>query len=84
MSSANLMIELEAQLWVNREYRRGFRMHPCGAPVLRISGVELLFPTLTTWGRPISKSRTQLHRAGSRPMVSSLMTSLEGNYGVKC
>jgi hypothetical protein len=44
------MIELEAcmarQSWVNREYRRGLRTHPCGAPVLRISGVEMLFPTL--------------------------------------
>ena len=47
------MIELEAcvatQSWVNREYRRGLRTHPCGAPVLRISGVEMLLPTLTTW-----------------------------------
>jgi hypothetical protein len=25
-------------------------MHPCGAPVLRISEVEVLFPTFTTWG----------------------------------
>ena len=44
------MIELEAcmttQPWVNREYRRELRMHPCGAPVLRISGVEM-FLTLT-------------------------------------
>ena len=35
VSSANLMIELEAcvamQSWVNREYRRGLRTHPCGA-----------------------------------------------------
>ena len=70
VSSANL-IELEAcmatQSWVNREYRRGLRTHPCGAPVLRISGVEMLFPNLTTWGWPVRKSRTQLHRAGSRP-----------------
>ena len=46
VSSANLMIGLEAcmatQSWVNREYRRGLRTHPCGAPVLRISGVEML------------------------------------------
>ena len=41
------------------------------APVLRISGVEML-PTLTTWGQPVRKSSTQLHR------VSSLMMSLEG------
>ena len=81
VSSANLMIELEVcvakQSWVNREYRRGLRMHPVGAPVLRISGVYMLFPTFTTWGRPFRKSRTQLHRAGLRPRVSNLM-SLEG------
>jgi hypothetical protein len=41
------------RLWavqLNREYRRGLRTHPCGALVLRISGVEMLFPTFTTWG----------------------------------
>jgi hypothetical protein len=41
----NLMIELEVcaatQSWVNREYRRGLSTHPCGAPVLRISVVEI-------------------------------------------
>ena len=78
----NCMIEMEVgmatQSCVNREYRRGLRTHLCGAPVLRISGVEMLNPTLTTWGRPVRKSRTQLHRAGSRPRVSSLMKSLEG------
>ena len=48
MSSANLMIELEVcvatQSWVNREYRRGLRTHPCGAPVLRISGDVVAYP----------------------------------------
>ena len=63
---------------VDREYRRGLRKHPCGAQVLRISGVEMLLPTLTTWGCPVRKSRTQLHRAGSKPRVSSVMPSLEG------
>jgi hypothetical protein len=48
------------------------------APVLSISGVEILFPNFTTWERPVRKSRTQLHRAQSRTRVSSLMTSLEG------
>ena len=51
---------------------------PLWAPVLRISGVEMLFPTFTTWGWPVRKSRTQLHRAGSRTRVSSLMTILDG------
>ena len=45
---------------------------------LRISEVEVLFPTFTTWGRPVRKSRTQLHRAGFRPRAPSLMISLEG------
>ena len=62
------MIEFEAcvatQSWVNREYRRGLSMHTCGAPVLRISEVEVLFPTFTTWVRPVRKTRTQLHREG--------------------
>uniref|UniRef100_A0A8C7TC97 Importin N-terminal domain-containing protein n=1 Tax=Oncorhynchus mykiss TaxID=8022 RepID=A0A8C7TC97_ONCMY len=33
-----------------------------GAPVLRISWVEMLLPTLTTWVWPVRKSSTQLHR----------------------
>ena len=44
---------------------------------LRIRWVEML-PILTTWWRPFRKSRTQLHRAGLRPKVPSLMMSLEG------
>ena len=47
--------------------------------VLRISEVEELFPTFTTWVRPIRKSRTHLHRAGFRPRALILMMSLEGN-----
>ena len=51
---------------------------PLRASMLRISGVEMLFPTFTTWGRPIRKSRIQLNRAGFRPRASSLIMSLEG------
>ena len=80
--SANLIIDLEVcgatQSLVNREYRRGLCTHPCGAPVLRISEVEVLFPTFPTYGRPVRQSRIQLHRAGSRPRASSLIMSLEG------
>ena len=82
VSSLNLMIELEAcmatQSWVNREYRRGLSTHPCEALVLRISKVEMLFPTYTIWGWPVGKFRTQSHRVGLRPRASSLMMSLEG------
>ena len=62
VSSANLMVDLEAcmatQSWVNRKYRSGLSTHPCGAPVLRTSEEEMLFPTFTTWGLPVRKSRT--------------------------
>jgi hypothetical protein len=82
------MIELEVcmatQSWVNREYRRGLRLHSCGDPVLRISGVEMLLPTLTTWGRPVRKSRTHLHRAGSKTQGLELIDEFGGYYGVKC
>ena len=61
MSSANLMIELEVceaiQSWVNREYRRGLSMYPSGAPLLRISEVEVLFSTFTIRGWPVRNSR---------------------------
>jgi hypothetical protein len=64
--------------------RRGLSKHSCRAPVLRIRVVEVLFPTFTTWGWPVRKSRTQLHMAGFRPRAPSLMMSLEGYYGVEC
>ena len=45
------MIELEVcmatQSWVNREYRRELSTHPCAAPVLRVSKVEMLFTTVS-------------------------------------
>ncbi|XP_071217763.1 E3 ubiquitin-protein ligase RNF138-like isoform X1 [Salvelinus alpinus] len=42
------------------------------------SEVEMLFPTFTTWGQSVRKSRTQLHRTGLRRRSSILMMSLEG------
>ena len=57
--------------------QEGLSTHPCWAQVLRISEVEVLFPTFNTWGWPVRKSRTKLHRAGLRPRASSLMLSLE-------
>ena len=91
MSSENLielieleMIELEVCMTTqSRVNRRGLSMHPCGTHVLRISEVEVLFPTFTTWGWPIRKSRTQLHRAGFRPRAPSLMKNLEGTTALK-
>ena len=58
--------------------QEGAEPAPLWGPVLMVSEVEMLFPTFTTWGQPIRKSRTQLHRAGLRPRASSLMMSLEG------
>ncbi len=47
-------------------------------PVLRVSGEEILLPTLTTSHLPVRKSRIQLHREFFRPRARSLTTSLEG------
>ena len=46
--------------------------------MLRVSVVEVLLPTLTTWGRPVMQSRTQLQREGFSPRIPSLVMSLEG------
>ena len=82
------MIELEAcmatQSWVNREYRRGLRTPPCGAPVLKISGVETLFPTLTTWGRPVQEVRHPAAQGGVETQGLELNDKFGGYYGVKC
>ncbi len=46
-----MMLELcmGAQLNVNREYRRGLSMQPCGALVLRISEEEVYLLTHTSF-----------------------------------
>ena len=46
---------------------QGVQEWAVGPLVLRSSVVEVLFPTFTTWERPVRKSRTQLHRAWFRP-----------------
>jgi hypothetical protein len=45
---------------------------PLWEPVLRISVEEVVLPTFTTWGRPIRKSRTQLHREEFSPRIVSV------------
>ena len=77
-----LQVSVSRQASVNREYSRGLIMHTSGVPVLRTSEVEVLFPTFTTWGRRVKKSRTQLHRAGFRPRAE-LNDELCGYYGVE-
>jgi hypothetical protein len=69
---------LAAQLWLNREYMRGLSTHPWGAPVLRINVADVLLPTLTTWRRPVRKSRIQLPREVFGPRFLSLVLSFEG------
>ncbi len=68
------------QSCVYREYRSGLRTQPCGAPVLRIRGDDVLLPILTTWLLllPVRKSRIQLHRDLFSPSVWSLATSVAG------
>jgi hypothetical protein len=42
-------LNLQAEKYLIQYFpQQGLRTHPCVAPVLRISGVEMLFPT--TWG----------------------------------
>jgi hypothetical protein len=81
------MIELEAcmatQSWVNREYRRGLKMHPCGAPVLRVSEVEMLFPTFTMRAAH-QKVQDPIAQGGVETQVLQFDDELGGYYGVEC
>ena len=72
------MIELEAcmatQSWVNREHRRAENAPLWGPSVEDQRGGDVVtYPHHL--GQPVRKFRTQLHWAGSRPRVSSLMMS---------
>ena len=57
-----LDLGLATQSCVYREYSRGLRTQPCGAPVFRMSGLEVCLLTLTTWGLALRKSRIQADR----------------------
>ena len=69
------MIELEAcvatHVMGEQGVQEGAEHAPLCGPLLRISEVGMLFPTFTTWERPVRKSRTQLHRAGFRPRAQA-------------
>ncbi len=62
VSSANLTIEVElwedTQSWVYREYSRGLRTQPCGAPMFRVMELEVNWPTFTTCGLAVRKSES--------------------------
>ncbi len=66
VSSANLMMWLELNLavqsWVSSVKSSGLSTQPCGAPVLSVVVLEVLWPTRTDWGLPVKKSRIQLQR----------------------
>jgi hypothetical protein len=74
---------MATQSWVNREYRRGLRTHACGAPVLRINGVEMLFHTVTTCGRPVTV-QDPIVQDGVETQGFELNDKFGGYYGVKC
>jgi hypothetical protein len=46
--------------------------------MLRISVADVLLPTLTTWGRPVRKSRIQLQMEVFSTTVLNLVMSFEG------
>jgi hypothetical protein len=73
---------MATQSWVNREYRRGPSTHPCGAAVLRVSQLEMLFPTFTPWGLTV-KVQNQLAQGGIETRGLQL-DELGGYYGVEC
>ena len=73
---------MATQLWVNKEYRRGLSTHPCGAPPLRVSEVEMLFPTFTTWGRRV-KVQDPVAQGGVETQGLQLDDELAGYYGVE-
>ena len=87
MSSANLMIVLEAcvaaQSWVNRKYRRGLSTQPCVAPVLKINVVEVLFPTFTTWGAARQEFQDPVAQGRVQTQVPELNVELEGTMVLK-
>ena len=43
---------------------------------------DVLLPTLTTWGRPVGKSRIQLQREVFSPRVLSLVNKQDSHIGV--
>ena len=75
---------MATQLWVNREYRRGLRTHPCGAPVLRISGVEMLFTYPHHLGAARQKVQYPVAQGRVETQVLELDDEFGGYYGVKC
>ena len=72
------------QSWVNMEYRRGPSTHPCGAPVLRINEVEVLFPTFRTRDAAHQEVQDPVAQAGVQTQGLKLNNELRGYYVVEC
>ncbi len=87
VSSANLTMEVElcedTQSWVYREYSRGLRTQPCGAPTFRVMELEVNWPTFTTCGLAVRKSWIQSQSEVFRPRSDSLTASLVGTIVLK-
>ncbi len=73
-----LELNLAVQLWVSSVKSSGLSTQPCGAPVLSVVGLEVLWPTRTDWGLPVKKSRIQLQRELLRPSRLNLLMSCCG------
>jgi hypothetical protein len=69
---------------VNREYRKGLKKHTCGAPVLRISRVEVMFSTFTTWGAARPEVQDPVAHDEVQTQDFDLNDELGGYYGVEC
>ncbi len=83
--SANLMMTLElcvaVQSCVYREYRSGLRTQPCGAPVLRIRGDEVLLPIQTSACQEVQDPAAQ---RSVQSQSLELLNQCGRHYGVKC
>ncbi len=66
----------DTQSWVYREYSRGLRTQPCGAPMFRVIELEVNWPTFTTCGLAVRKSWIQSQSEVFRPRSESLTASL--------
>ncbi len=73
-----LELNLAVQSWVSSVKSSGLSTQPCGAPVLSVVVLEVLWPTRTDWGLPVKKSRIQLQRELLRPSRLNLLMSCCG------
>lgn len=68
---------------MNKEYRRGLSMQPCGTPIFRVVAEKERLSNLTDCCLLVRKSRVQLQRDVLIPSWLSLEISLK-EIRVKC